>query len=74
MEYKPVFLPNEEALRLAAEAEKKGDVVGEMVYSLKALMGNKDAVGVPEPWDHEKFDIVPQGLEVTLQRFFDGTK
>jgi len=74
VEYKAIWLPTAEADRLAKEALAKGDVNAELGYSLKSLMGREGQVGVPKPWDHEKFDIVPQGLEVTLKEFFDELK
>lgn len=37
-------------------------------------MGREGQFGVPKPWDHEKFDIVPQGLEETLVAYFQGKK
>jgi hypothetical protein len=46
-----------------------------MVYALKTLMGNKDEVGLPKPWDNELFpDIKPVGLEVALRALFEEKK
>lgn len=73
-EYKPVFLPNEEARRLAKEYREKGDVDQELAYALKALMGSEGFQAVPMPWDNEKFDIVPENLELALKRYFDERK
>lgn len=75
IEYKPIYLPNEEAVRKEEEFKKAGDIDGELLYSLKGLMGNPDGRGVPEPWNKELFpDIVPEDLESALTRHFQKAK
>ncbi|CAI6342162.1 unnamed protein product [Periconia digitata] len=64
------FRPRQEAIDKAKECEKNGDVDDELAYSLRAIMGDPNAEGVPKPWDNEQFSFQPQTLEVTLKEFF----
>jgi hypothetical protein len=75
VEYKPIFLPNEEAVEKAKQFKESGDVGGELVYSLKALIGSLGFEAIPEPWDNDQFpDIVPEDLETVLKRYFGKSK
>jgi hypothetical protein len=64
------FRLRQEAIDNARECEKKGNADGELAFSLKAIMGDPNAQGVPKPWDNEKFSFEPETLEATLKRFF----
>ncbi|KAF2688549.1 NAD(P)-binding protein [Lentithecium fluviatile CBS 122367] len=74
VKYTHTYLPQQAAVDAAAECAKKGDVDGELAFSLKALMGDTKEIGVPKPWDNDKFDIEPEGLEDSLKRFFGERK
>ena len=64
-------MPRQDAIDKAIECTKRGDVDGELAFSLKALMGDPNVMGVPKPWDNEQFSFKPESLEVTLKRFFE---
>ncbi|KAF1996682.1 NAD(P)-binding protein [Amniculicola lignicola CBS 123094] len=74
VKYTREFLPRQEALDKARECEGKGDVDGELLFSLKAIMGDPEAQGVPQPWDNAKFGFEPERLGKTLERIFAGRK
>ncbi|EPE36471.1 NAD(P)-binding Rossmann-fold containing protein [Glarea lozoyensis ATCC 20868] len=75
VEYKPIFLPNEEAVEKAKQFKESGDADGELTFSLKALIGSLGFEAVPEPWDNDKFpEIVPVNLETALKQYFAKSK
>jgi hypothetical protein len=70
VKYTSTYLPNEEAIKAAAECAKRGDTDGELAYSFKAMLGDVKTVPVPKPWDNDKFSFRPESLEDTLKRHF----
>ncbi|KAH7385212.1 hypothetical protein DE146DRAFT_759474 [Phaeosphaeria sp. MPI-PUGE-AT-0046c] len=49
---------------------EKGDVNGELAFSVKSVLGDPNAVSVPKPWDNDKFSFKPATLEDTVKEFF----
>lgn len=74
VEYTSHYLPLEDAIAAAKERASEGDVDGELLFSLKTIMGDPNAFGVPKPWDNEKFSFEPESLEVAVKRFFEERK
>ncbi|KAI9149946.1 NAD(P)-binding protein [Paramyrothecium foliicola] len=72
--YTSTYLPQQDAFKKASECSERGDVDGELVYSLKALMGDAEAITVPKPWDNDKFPFQPESLQNTLARIFAKRK
>lgn len=45
---------------------------GELAFSLKAMLGDPEAVSVPKPWNNEKFSFKPKTLEEGVRDFFEA--
>jgi hypothetical protein len=74
VKYTSHYLAPEDAFAAAKDCERKGDIDGELAFSLKGLMGDPKEFGVPKPWDNHKFPIEPEPLEVAIKRFFAEEK
>ncbi|RFU25232.1 hypothetical protein B7463_g11094, partial [Scytalidium lignicola] len=71
-EYTRIYRPNSEALELASKYAKEGDVDSELLYSLKAIIGNPNGESISKPWDNDKFpDIVPESLEYLSRSYWE---
>lgn len=62
--------PRQVAIDGQKRCAEKGDVDGELAWSLKSLLGDTNAVAVPEPWDNDKFSFKPMTLEEAVVKFF----
>jgi hypothetical protein len=64
--YDIVYRPLDEAKALQKEAAAKGDVNAELGWSLRVILGEPEAVAVPEPWDNDLFNFKPADLATAL--------
>ncbi|KAH6723773.1 hypothetical protein DL95DRAFT_522056 [Leptodontidium sp. 2 PMI_412] len=75
VEYQIIHHPNDEAYAQAAMFANEGDVFQELMWSLKAFLGDPKADPVPKPWDVDQFpEIEPEGLEASLKRYLEAKK
>lgn len=74
VKYACTYHPRQDAIDAQKAYAEKGDVDGELAFSLKALMGDINTVSVPEPWDNDKFSFKPATFEETVRKFFEDLK
>ena len=71
VKYTCTYHPTQDAIDAQRAYAEKGDVDGELAFSLKSLVGDINAVCVPKPWDNDKFSFKPQTLEEAVRKFFE---
>jgi hypothetical protein len=74
VEYTCTYHPRQEAMDAQKAFVEKGDVDGELAFSLNSLMGDINAVSVPKPWDNDEFSFKPATLEEAIRKFFEDLK
>lgn len=74
VEYTREILPHQLVLDKAAQCAKDGDVDGELLYSLKAIISEAEGVAVPEPWDNDLFSFKPEPLGTSFARYLTEQK
>ena len=74
VKYTCTYHPRQDAIDAQKACAEKGDVDGELAFSLKSLLGDINAVSVPEPWDNDKFSFKPATLEEVVVKFFEDLK
>jgi hypothetical protein len=57
-----------EAKALQKQAAERGDVNAELGWSLRVILGEPEAVAVPEPWNNDVFAFKPADLATALAR------
>lgn len=70
VQYECTYYPRQDAIDAEKAYATKGDVDGELAFSLKSLLGDINAVSVPKPWDNDKFSFKPATLEEAVEDFF----
>jgi hypothetical protein len=74
VKYACTYFPLQDAIDAQKACAEKGDVDGELAFSLKSLIGDINAVSVPKPWDNDKFSFKPMPLEEAVKNFFEDQK
>lgn len=72
IKYASTYHSRQSAIDTQKACAEKGDVDGELAFSLKAMLGDPEAVSVPRPWDNEKFSFKPKTLEEGVSDFFEA--
>ena len=72
--YTCTYHPRQDAIDAQKACAEKGDVDGELAWSLMSLMGDTNEESVPKPWDNDKFPFKPATLEETIRKFFQDRK
>ena len=70
VEYTSTYHSRQSAIDTQKAFAEKGDVDGELAFSLKAMLGNPESVSVPKPWDNDRFSFKPKTLEEGVRDFF----
>lgn len=72
VEYTSTYHSRQSAIDTQKAFAEKGDVDGELAFSLKAMLGNPESVSVPKPWDNDRFSFKPKTLEEGVRDFFEA--
>jgi hypothetical protein len=72
VEYTSTYHSRQSAIDTQKACADKGDMDSELAFSLKAMLGDPEAVSVPKPWDNDKFSFRPKTLEEGVRSFFDA--
>ena len=69
--YTCTYHSRQDAIDAQKACEEKGDVDGELAFSLRSLIGDINAESVPKPWDNDKFSFKPATFEETVKKYFE---